>query len=269
MSKVERLESSEVGNTKQPPQLKAWFFTFNNYKKDDIAVLERCFGSLCDKYVFQEETGASGTPHLQGSIHLKKAMRPTQFALPTSIHWEKTRNSDKADEYACKQETRTGLVFSKGMPKPIKLITSFKPWQKRILDLVATEPDGRSIYWFWEPNGNIGKTALCKYLVVTQKALFCRGGKYSDICNLVFNNDMDVCRVMIFDLPKKHRGNVSTDALETIKDGMVCNTKYETGTAVFNPPHVIVFANSPPNDLEDMSADKWVIEELKDVKLND
>lgn len=254
---------AEVGNTNQPPQLKSWFFTFNNYEQNDIVILERYFNTICTKYIFQEETGESGTPHLQGSIHLKKSMRFSQFNLSTKIHWEKTRNNDKADEYACKSESRTGKIFSKGMPTPIEIITEFKPWQKNILDIVSQKPEKRKVYWFWENIGNVGKTDIVKYLVVTQNALFCNGGKYSDICNLVFKNDMDKCRIMIFDLPRKHGGMISTDAIEAIKNGMICNTKYETGCKVFNWPHVLIFANAPPNDLDDLSLDKWIITEIK------
>lgn len=254
----------ENGNTNsQPPQLKSWFFTFNNYTSDDILSLERCFNTLCIKYVFQEETGASGTPHLQGSIHLKKAMRPTEFQLSNKIHWEKTKNCLAADSYACKAETRTGKIYSKGLPKPLLLITELYPWQKNILDLINQEPDQRKVYWFWEDNGNIGKSAFTKYLVFHHKALFCTGGKYSDIMNLIFNNNMDECNLIIFDIPRNHGGKISYDSLESIKNGLVCNTKYETGVKIFNSPHIIVFANAPPDNPELLSSDRWVIKYLQ------
>jgi len=58
---------------KRENQLTNWFFTFNNYTADDILLLETKFKTICKKYVFQEEIGLKcGTPHLQGSIHLKK-----------------------------------------------------------------------------------------------------------------------------------------------------------------------------------------------------
>lgn len=74
---------------------------------------------------------------------------------------------------------------------------------------------------------------------------------------------MNVCNCIIFDIPRNHGGNISYDTLECIKNGMVCNTKYETGVKLFNPPHVIVFANELPSDTEKLSADRWIIKELK------
>jgi len=125
-----------------------------------------------------------------------------------------------------------------------------------------SEPDDRKIYWFYETIGNVGKSALVKYLVVKYNCLFCQGGKESDIMNLVFNRDMDATNCVIFDIPRAHRGNVSYSALENIKNGLVCNTKYETGVKIFNSPHIICFANFPPSKPEELSQDRWIITEL-------
>ena len=95
-------------------------------------------------------------------------------------------------------------------------------------------------------------------------ALFCDGGKKADIINLVFNNDMDTCNTIIWDIPRVNRNAVSYAAIEAIKNGLVCNTKYETGVKVFNPPHIIIFANFPPDlDEDNLSKDRWMITELK------
>ena len=39
-----------------------------------------------------------------------------------------------------------------------------------VVDILKTEPDERTIHWFWEPKGNVGKTTLCKWLVVKRGA---------------------------------------------------------------------------------------------------
>jgi hypothetical protein len=49
--------------------------------------------------------------------------------------------------------------------------------------------------------------------------------------------------------------------MENVKDGLFFSTKYESGMVRYNPPHVIVFANVPP-DVTKMSADRWVIKEI-------
>ena len=149
-----------------------------------------------------------------------------------------------------------------GCPKPIKIISNLYDWQKNIEELCMSEPDDRKIHWFWEEKGNIGKSAFIKYMVVKHNILYCGGGKHQDIMNLVFNQDMDKSNVVMFDIPRAHEGHISYASLECIKNGLVCNTKYETGVKVFNSPHLIVFANFPPNDESKLSDDRWVIKEL-------
>nr|WAE42447.1 MAG: replication associated protein [Cressdnaviricota sp.] len=265
----EILESEGDGNTKHPPhtikkpiQLMNYCFTLNNYNSEDISEIEKVFKSISKKYIFQEETGKEGTHHLQGSVWLKKKMRFTEFKLNKKIHWEKMRNEIASEEYCGKAETRTGEIFKWGFPKKLNIIENLKPWQLKIEKIYLSEPDDRKIYWFWESKGGIGKSSFVKYLVYNYKCLFCDGGRKSDLINLVFNNDMDSCRCVIWDLPRNTGNKISYDTIESVKNGMVCNTKYETGIKLFNSPHIFVFSNEPPEE-DKMSSDRWIIEELE------
>lgn len=74
---------------------------------------------------------------------------------------------------------------------------------------------------------------------------------------------MDKCKIVIFDLPRCTLNRVNYAAIEDLKNGHIVNFKYETGSKIFNPPHVIIFANEPPEDLRLLSNDRWVIEKLK------
>lgn len=266
---LETLEILGDGNTnpqnhkkKQSSQLLKYCFTWNNYIEKEIETIETVFREICKKYVFQKEIGEEGTPHLQGSIWLKKKMRYSEFGLNNKIHWEKMRNEVASAAYCQKSATSIGDPYVFGFPKPIKIISELRPWQKEIENICQAEPDDRTINWFWESRGNIGKSAFTKYMVVKHGILFCSGGKVSDIMNLVFNQDMDACRTVIFDIPRANRGNISYASLEAIKNGLVCNTKYETGSKVFNSPHIIVFANFPPGEPEYLSSDRWNIHEI-------
>lgn len=264
METVETVKNEGDGNTNSSPskrtnQLKMWFFTFNNYDGDkDISLLETRFKEICVKYVFQEEAGENETPHLQGNIWLKKAMRYSEFNLSTSIHWEKTRNESAALEYCQKEQTRFGRTFSFGFPKPIKILSELKPWQKKIEDLFFTEPNGRTLHWYWESVGRIGKSQFCKYMFVKHKAIVIQGGKLSDIMNIIFNINMDETKMILIDIPRNNGNKLSYSAVECILNGMITNTKYETGFKVFNPPHVVVFSNEEPEKCK-LSEDRWNI----------
>jgi hypothetical protein len=114
--------------------------------------------------------------------------------------------------------SKDGKITKYGFPAEIKIIQNLYPYQKEIEDLcINTEPDGRTCHWYWENNGNVGKSSFC----------------------------MDECRTIIIDIPRANQGHVSYNAIECILNGMITNTKYETGVKVFNPPHVICFANFP------------------------
>jgi len=262
----------EGGNTHSPsllkkpqqvPKRKNHFFTWNNYSEEDIGGILSYFNLHSIKYAFQEEIApTTGTPHLQGMVMFKNETRSTVFDPKSKGHWEPLKRSD--GEYQLKEESRkpNGRQWTKGFPKPVKIISELYPWQKSIEEIYLGEPDDRKIYWYWDSTGNIGKSAFTKYMIVKHNCLYCDGGKKSDLINLVFNNDMDACKAVIWDIPRSARGNISYATLECVKNGMVCNTKYETGVKVFNAPHIFVFANYPPDKPEELSDDRWVITEL-------
>lgn len=243
-------------------QLYRYDFTLNNYTDLEVSQVKSTIVEICKKGGFGKEVGEEcKTPHLQGAVWLKKKLRKTQLQkypgfARTSLR--PIRNEEAVIRYIQKE----GDCWMHGFPKPIKIIHDLYEWQSNIEELSLTEPDERVINWYWEPEGNIGKSAFCKYMIVKHKALYCSGGKHADLMNLVFNCDMDECSTVIFDIPRAHMGKVSYSALESIKNGMVCNTKYETGVKVFNSPHIFVFANFPPDNVDSLSADRWNIVRL-------
>ena len=260
------------GNTKTPKvrenQLTKWVFTLNNYTEDDILeILETC-KAFCKKWGFQTEIGEEGTPHLQGAIWLKKAMRWSEFKLSKNIHWEKMKSDKGSNDYVQKDESFAGRRWNSGLEppeEPLDIITELYPWQQKCLDIYNTKPHPRHIHWFWKKEGGSGKSEFVKYMVHHHGVMFCRGGKASDVINMCFNHNMRKTKLVIWDLPRNTGNAISYQALECIKDGLIANTKYETGALIFNRPHIFIFANSPPMEDEDetmMSKDKFVVHEL-------
>ncbi|AXH77845.1 MAG: putative viral replication protein [Cressdnaviricota sp.] len=259
VGEVDVMDVGGIGNTdtpseNNPPKKKRCplrvhhFFTYNNYSQDILDVMDATFRHFCYQFVFQEEIGEEGTPHLQGVISCKKQTRWTEFQLPSQIHWEATKNVGASYAYCSKTETRNGKMYCLNFtPKvELKLITPDRGYQKFILDIINKEPCERSIYWFWESIGNVGKSSFCKYLVAKKKALYIDEGKKSDIINLIYKADMDLHDLIVVDIPRANMNKCSYKTLESLKNGVICNTKYETGTKLFNSPHIIVFCNFPP-----------------------
>lgn len=265
------------GNTNQKPtkktvcQAKNWVFTFNNYTEADIQILQDVFNEKCKIYLFEKEIGENKTPHLQGYIELLKKARPTELGLTSKIHWEKCKSVVDSITY-CQKDYQKGIItradiYFKGLKikKPLKLITPDRPYQKLILDIIKKEPDDRSIYWFWEPIGNVGKSSFVKYLVVKEDAIFIDEGKKSDIMNHCLtayqnNNSMEL---FFFDIPRQNKSKISWKSIESIKNGLLYSPKYEGGQCVFNSPHIIIFSNFPPDvNEETISADRLKIYEI-------
>lgn len=260
-------ESAEGGNTKTPSSVRIspairWCFTLNNWTNEEYGSIVECFCDKCKKYIIGSEHECEGTPHLQGYCEFKTKVRALSLGLSKRIHWEKSKGSLEDNIKYCSKEK---VLISAGMPKPIKVITELFRWQKYLENLYLEEPDDRTIYWIWDADGNSGKSAFIKYMIVKYKILFCSGGKYSDIMNLIFNQNMDECNCVMFDIPRANQGNISYSSLESIKNGMVCNTKYETGVKIFNSPHVFCFANFPPSDESMLSKDRWIIKNLNEL----
>lgn len=263
-------ESTKVVNT-QGKQLVKWFFTFNNYFPADIDILETKFRTICNKYIFQEELGENGTPHLQGCIFLKKKMRWSEFFPKdyNNIHWEEMRNEKASIAYCCKDETRVGNIFKWGFPRELDIITNLFPWQETIYRKCLLEPDKRKIIWIYDPKGNNGKTALCKFLTIKVNAISATSGSAKDIaCILAMcvknGKNLNDLTTFIFHYARTSE-HISYKAIESVKDGYITSTKYESGTMVFNCPHCLVFSNELP-DIDKLTKDRWEVYTLNDNK---
>lgn len=86
-----------------------WFFTLNNYTA--LEIKEIC--KIDCKYVFQEEKGEKGTPHLQGCLMFEnaKSFRVIKKLLKRA-HIERVKNKLASIRYCAKVETRVGNVYT-------------------------------------------------------------------------------------------------------------------------------------------------------------
>jgi len=269
--KVETLEKGG-GNTNSPPdkpkkqevQAKLWCFTLNNYGGGAIETMIKVLQPK-DKYIIGKEVGDEGTPHLQGFINFytKKRMSQLKKLHPSQIHWEKCKGTQLQNVQYCSK----GGDYVTNIPMPRKLTwPEWYPWQMNIIKLLSTVPDDRKINWYYERSGNIGKTTLTKYLCAEKKALLLPPKKTDAFYQIAkeFENSgvIDIC---IFDVPRESQGYISYSAIEKIKDGCVSSGKYEGCQCIFPSPHVIVFANRPP-DYEALSGDRWNVVNLDSCK---
>ena len=256
--------TSRLFEKKQISPAKWWSFTLNNYNSSNIDDLLNTLNE--HKYVFQEETGEQGTPHLQGCVEFKEKLRPLSLNLPKEMHWTKTRNGKASIKYCCKEETRSGEIFTNiKLSKPIKVLKedNLYDWQKEVIEMIKEEPDDRKCYWYWENKGNRGKSALIKLLCYKYGAIVL-SNKASDMKYGIvkyIEKHGAYPEIILIDIPRTSLDYLSYTGLEEVKNGCFFSSKYECEMVIGNSPHLIIFANEGPN-ITKMSEDRWVIKEI-------
>lgn len=234
-------------------------FTINNYDNKDINAVMTFF----EKYTFQEEKGS--TKHLQGvgSFKNPRSFKSVSKALPKA-HIEVCRDLEASIRYCSKIDTRNGQSWSTHiavLKDPLEGKTLYK-WQDEILQLIASPPDDRKIYWYWDSKGNVGKTSFIKHALIHNKNATMTGGKAADMIFSIATvlEENPHLNTVFIDIPRCVE-HISFNGIEQVKNGLIFNSKYESGYKMFNPPHVIIMANVEP-DTKQMSEDRWVIKNL-------
>lgn len=134
-----------------------------------------------------------------------------------------------------------------------------RPWQVALLAKVSAIPDPRKVYWVWDGVGGTGKSWFANYLVGLRDAIIFTNGKLADMA-LAYKREP----IVVFDLSRTQAEKIDAIymAMEQFKNGRIFSPKYHSATKVFLTPHVVVFANYPP-DQGKLSHDRWDIEELQ------
>lgn len=253
------LESSAPTTKKQPTERKFYCFTQFDFLATEATIKQWLIDNCVKCFVGYEICPTTNRPHLQGFFELKKKQRITAIQNKP-IKWSKLIPCDGNYQSNLNYCSKDGnLWFQHPKPRaPLKIITELRPFQLEIENILLQEPDDRTIYWIYDEEGKKGKSSFCRYLIHKYDALYLTEGKKTDLINIVYNYVLNKdLNIVLVDVPRSNK-NISYKTLEEIKNGIICNTKYETGTHLINPPHIIVFANFYP-DREQFTDDRWCI----------
>lgn len=265
--------SSSPGNTKKERKTKnsvptvnpaiAWVFTLNNPNlPEDHNIIRN--NPKIKEYQYQLERGESGTPHFQGFLRFYSKARPKSIIPDTRIHWEVMRGSVAENRIYCsKNDDVIEGPWYKGIrptrPKCSINESILYPWQKELEEQINKTPDDRTIMWYWEPDGKMGKTQFSKYLTLKYECLFLTG-KAGDmkfaVANYVKTNGDPW--LIIINAPRSNTDYISYGGIEEIKDGIFFSGKYESEQCIYPSPHILIFANEEPK-IDKLSADRWKI----------
>ncbi len=260
---------------KKKKQTSPWakfVFRLSNYTQKDIDLLCSSNSSIVPKLGFQEEDtdewGEPTTPHLQGFGHFgKKKRRPIgvfeKILGHKRTHFQIMKGSIMHNVNYCTSEfyegrrkrKKGGFVYKRGLPTPLVKMTyeHLTQQQKDIVDKYKEIEDplfGREIHWYWEPDGEWGKTKTQKYMIDNMRATMVGGTKHDMFYALSEMNLLtgEIPPIVIINLVKDtDMKYVSYAGMESIKDGCFFSKKFKSGMCRFNSPHLLVFANEPPD----------------------
>ncbi len=257
---------------KQSPTGKKWIMVWNNFDLDKYNKIDELGQSTyknfmrkiekeCSYYILSDETGESGTRHIQGYVEFLKEVRPRLKMENPFCHWGdkdgKPCRGTREENVSYVRKEDVILLKSKNCIESRKLDFSrlrWCDWQKDIVQIVEQQPCFRSIYWYWG-GVNLQKTYFCKYLTMTYDAIPL-GSTDANMKNGVIKykelND-ELPTFIIYNFVKSQRMNkVCYKGIEAIKDMYFFSGKYEGGSVCGPEPHIIIMANNPP----DMSSDE-------------
>lgn len=250
-------QAEPVGNTKTTGQLYRWCFTLP-YEECTASQLSQLLKGFCKEFYYQAESGKeTNYKHWQGcfSLILKERFSTVKNHFPCSIHIEGCKHWWKSVSYCNKSETRIEGPYDH-TSKFINLPTELLDWQKMAKNTLLEDKSDRTIHWFVDEKGAKGKTTFCKYMAIKHGAIVLNNAKTADLAYAIDNPE-----IVLFNLTRTNEGHINYGALESIKDGLIFSSKYESGMKIFNSPVVAVFANFEP-DYESMSKDRWNVIKL-------
>lgn len=239
-------------------QLYRWEFTLHQQKPEiKPEELWKTLKGIAKEFYFQLEEGEeTGALHFQGCFSLKEKeyMNTVKNLLGyNSIHLEPVKNWKALVEYSQKKSTRVDGPWSI-QSTWIKTITSLRDWQQKLLTKLKEEPDDRTILWYSDPKGCSGKTSMAKYLAVHHNATVLNNAKTADLAYAINSQP----NIIIINITRSNEQHTNYGAIESIKDGLIFSSKYESHTKLFNSPHVVIFANFEPN-YNALTIDRWEI----------
>lgn len=238
---------------------KRWCFTLNNYTEEEVSAIGVTIRAKCRYACYGFEKGLKGTPHIQGYLEFKERRRPMSTFSCQRIHWELARGSKIENIEYCGKD---GLSFIH--PVPYKVDITLRPWQKRVMELLMTDADDRTITWVWEPEGCSGKTTFQKYVFTHLARTVVLSGKGSDMKQGIakyYEATQELPKIVLVNIPRSCSGYLSYSGIEEIKDMFFYSPKYEGCMVCGECPHVVCFANCEP-DYERMSSDRWNVIEV-------
>jgi len=275
-----------------------WAFRFTASKISSPEAICECLDeNWITGYGFQMERGEKRqrVEHYQGTFEVnpRKRFKTLEGHFRTTFpelkfdgrDYLQPSKSQAANAYGMKEKTRIKGPWFKGdrysdvaKETVYKVELEIKPWIDKIIrDILDAPPNDRHIWWFWEPKCGLGKTTFQKWIYQNYKGVTVSGGKAHDMKNgVVRYRDAhgELPKIVIINMPKTFKMEYfSAQGVEEVKDMFFFSGKFggknENLEVCGRPPIMLIFANEPPPNVNELAADRWQIVRLPDGKGKD
>lgn len=120
---------------------------------------------------------------------------------------------------------------------------AWRPWQLDLKQKLSQPADDRSILVYIDPVGGAGKSTVMRYFVTNKDLRACvLSGQIRD---MAFAFCQKKYRIVFFDISRTSAEHVVhlLSFAETLKNGVIFSSKYESGMHAFKSPHIVFFSN--------------------------
>ncbi len=273
MAQMAQNGTTPMGNAKPSAKKRKWCFNINNWSENEYQIVHSYFmaqKTIC--WIIGKEKGEKEeTPHIQCYVHFKngKTFDTLKKAIPRVQKLQWCKGSDHQNYIYCSKDMDYECDgypedFHRQILKNEYSNITWKTWQQKIINLCSEKPHPRKIHWYWDKNGNNGKSFLAKYLGLTKNVIL-GDGKTMDINYKIaqfIENKRTEPNIILLDIPRFQFNIINYGALENIKNGIIASNKYKSIDFYIHIPVVIIFANNPPLE-NTWSKDRYDINEIK------
>lgn len=131
---------------------------------------------------------------------------------------------------------------------------TWRSWQSDLISATHLSPCARRIYYYWDTEGNTGKTYLSIFLVLKHGALRANANKAADVAHAYMGQ-----KIVVFDMPRG--AEIDWQLIEDIKNGAIFSGKYNSQHKLFQTPHVFIFSNEYPQYCP-LSKDRLIVRQI-------
>ena len=215
----------------------------------------------CKKWTIGQETGKNGYKHWQIRVESsnKDFYEWCKEYIP-SAHIEKAERGVDESRYEAKEGQYTS--YSDRVPVLKQRFGEMRPNQKRAIQALQATNDREVLVWYDE-DGNVGKSWLTGALWERNLAYYVPPtidsvkGMVQWVASCY--NDGGYRPYLIIDIPRSWKWSEQLYvAIESIKDGLVYDTRYHSRLINIRGVKVLVLTNTQPK-LDKLSQDRWRI----------